>query len=183
MRIWYNRISLHLPEATAFLAHHTVPRVPIDRQTLQDLSKEIQEFVALENAQILPISAQTGRGLDDLRVALASALPRQPYPSERLSSIDPVGLSAYDPLGPEESAAQETGTSGIPDSEAGKAIRVAVAEAPEGAATASVLDYTSSAKTGKMMVSCAQVLSFYEPVQLHVRTGCARSIHRYPLLL
>lgn len=147
------------------------PCTAVSLQRVKDLSTEIREFVAIQNAQVLPVSAHTGRGLNDLRISLATALSRDdPPPSERPPSVETPECSRLEtrhhesPLRLEDPGvascdAVATGGSGngVPTAvrigEGVRGIEVVMAEAPEGAATATVLDYTSSAKTGKVLVS------------------------------
>ncbi|CAN0309544.1 unnamed protein product [Pylaiella littoralis] len=138
-------------------------------QRVKDLTTEVGEFVAIQNAQVLPVSAHTGSGLGDLRASLAIALSQQPSPSEHPLSVenkecsgsetsqrkdhsplaDPVDSSwaaaATDRLGTSVSMAAGSG-------EGVQGFEVVEAEAPGGAAAATVLDYTSSAKTGKVLL-------------------------------
>lgn len=141
----------------------------------------------MENAQIQPISAHTGKGLDNLRSSLAAALGRrqpQPQPLTLSSERHPPSTDTHKE--PSDQTFQETGdhsalpgespgTEGLSsdggvgvrsetdfseteDEEGGDAsVEVCMAEAPENAATATVLDYTSSAKTGKVMVSADRI--------------------------
>lgn len=138
---------------------------------MKELSKQVREFVAIENATVLPLSAHTGHGLDDLRTSLAAALGRRPPPHERpLPGVGTVEHSKPEALEPEspsplEVSKSEGGTpAALPGSETDLcetasgvgADEIAIMEAPEGAATATVLDYTSSAKTGKLLVRTGQ---------------------------
>lgn len=145
-------------------------------QRLDELSRQVREYVAVEDAQVLPLSAHTGIGLDSIRTALASALGR--HPSFAVEAT-PAGRNASPlPSGPRELEERcPSGTSGAdktPGVKVGlKAVGsetldatepecgVDMAEAPEGAATATVLDYTSSAKTGKLLVSAVPNVVFY----------------------
>lgn len=144
-------------------------------QRVKDLTTEVGEFVAIQNAQVLPVSAHTGSGLGDLRASLAIALSQQPPPSEHPLSVenkecsgsetsqrkdhsplaDPVDSSwaaaATDRLGTSVSMAAGSG-------EGVQGFEVVEAEAPGGAAAATVLDYTSSAKTGKVLVSVLELV-------------------------
>lgn len=132
------------------------------------MSTEIREFVAIQNAQVLPVSAHTGSGLNDLRTSLAAALSQDRPHSTRLPSVEtPKGSEVRQHEGhprPEDSvgsscAAAATDGSGKSVStpvrlgEGVQGAEVVVADAPKGAATATVLDYTSSAKAGKVLVS------------------------------
>lgn len=122
--------------------------VPLIHQRLKSLSQEVREFVATESAQVVPISAKTGHGLDHLRQAVAASL---------LSGDD-----AYEnpEAGRSETVKSEVaGSSQPPSRSVSLTIRSETADsaaevkAPVGAATATVLDYVSSAKSGKVMVS------------------------------
>lgn len=116
-------------------------------QRLKSLSQEVREFVATESAQVVPISAKTGHGLDHLRQAVAASL---------LSGDD-----AYEnpEAGRSETVKSEVaGSSQPPSRSVSLTIRSETADsaaevkAPVGAATATVLDYVSSAKSGKVML-------------------------------
>lgn len=144
-------------------------------QRLEELSRQVREYVAIEDAQVLPLSAYTGMGLDSIRTALASALGRHPPPAvaglpatetaspspsvpqeieERcLSGVSGADMTSGVKVGPETVGSETLDASG-PD------CGVSMAEAPEGAATATVLDYTSSAKTGKLLVSAVPTVVF-----------------------
>ena len=135
-------------------------------QRVKELSQEVREFVAIENAKVLPLSARTGHGLDDLRASLAAALSRTPPPSQRPLCVETLEHPRLDAAEPEKPSPLEMGDGevGVPAALTGDETElfetaegvhgeeIAVMEAPEGAATATVLDYTSSAKTGKMLV-------------------------------
>lgn len=144
-------------------------------QRLEDLSRQVREYVAIEDAQVLPLSAHTGIGLDNIRTALASALGR--HPSFAVEAPPAARNASPLPSGPRELEERcPSGTSGADEtpsvrvglktvgSEALDAAEpdcgVAMADAPEGAATATVLDYTSSAKTGKLLVSAVPNVVF-----------------------
>lgn len=187
-------------------------------QRLSSLSEEVREFVATSNAEVVPISAKTGYGLDHLRQAVASALakgisasttsphgtstsdspasgvaddattiadaagsggePNESEPvhgSEVVEALPPltfadgfstVGLFTPAPTQVKSSTAVsatvESPTIESPtDSSSTRSSSTfgsetdewAAVEAPPGAATATVLDYVSNAKSGKVMVS------------------------------
>lgn len=138
-------------------------------QRVKDLSTEIREFVAIQNAQVVPVSARTGSGLNGLRTSLAAALSQHPSPSERPPSNGSPECSGSEtrdqgppalecPAGSRwASAATDTsgnrGSTTVGSDDDIRGAEVVVAEAPEDAATATVLDYSSSAKTGKVLVS------------------------------
>lgn len=104
-------------------------------QRLADLSKELREFIALEHAQVLPISAHTGYGLDKLRAALVNTLGCESGSSEDDPTIKMTQNTEVDGMNDRISKGNT------------------VVEGPERAATGTVLDYVNSAKTGKMLVS------------------------------
>ena len=120
-------------------------------QRVKDLSAEVREFVAIQDAKVIPLSAHTGHGLDSLRTTLAATLS-QPG----IGTPGVLGLEAPDVvqgvLVRSGAQVRAVAAGAGRDGEEGD-VEVVVAEAPEGAATATVLDYTSSAKTGKMLVS------------------------------
>ncbi|CAM9105762.1 unnamed protein product [Scytosiphon promiscuus] len=142
-------------------------------QRVKDLSTEVREFVAIQSAQVIPLSARTGYGLDNLRTSLAAALGHNstavgnPTPGMgNPDSIEP-GPSQKQPaagyqsptVDDREAVTPTAGTAGVSvptgDAEArgdGPEVEVVMAEAPEDAATATVLDYVSSAKTGKVLL-------------------------------
>lgn len=136
---------------------------------MKELSQEVRKFVAIENAKVLTLSARTGRGLDDLRTSLVTALGQRPPPHESRLSMDTLEQSKPDAVEPEnppplEVAKSESGApAALPGfetevSETAEGVgtdEIAIMEAPEGAATATVLDYTSSAKSGKLLVRAA----------------------------
>lgn len=109
-------------------------------QRLEDLSKEAREFIALEHAQVLPISAHTGYGLDKLRLALMSTLGCKTGSSEG----DPTIKKTPNKEAEETDDHVHVGKDALGDT---------VVEGPARAATATVLDYVNSAKTGKMLAS------------------------------
>lgn len=134
-------------------------------QRLKDLSDEIREFVAIEDAQVLPLSAHTGFGMNGLRGSLAAALGTRAShctatPTaetttssvqnhlERESSETVVGPALRKSPDEDETGVKSTEYEGVDGD-----MDVCMAEGPPGAATATVLDYVSSAKTGKLMVS------------------------------
>ena len=150
---------------------------------MKELSQEVREFVAIENAKVLPLSARTGFGLDDLRTSLMAALGRKPPPCESPVSLEtlehprPDALERENPS-PVEVTKSEAGALGaLPGSETGLSETaegvdtddIASIEPPEGAATATVLDYTSSAKTGKLLVRAAM-----SPSSSPLSSSCAR---------
>ena len=136
---------------------------------MKELSQEVREFVAIENAKVLPLSARTGYGLDDLRTSLVAALDRRPPPHQSRLSMDTLERSRPHAVEPESPSPLEVAQSeaGAPTALPGRETEfsetaegvgtdeIAIFEAPEGAATATVLDYTSSAKTGKLLVRAA----------------------------
>lgn len=126
-------------------------------QRVKDLSEEVKEFVGTENAKVVPLSAHTGYGLDNLRASLAAALGRIPPPSEPLASVGPPKRSSiFDSPETADGARLGTPESRLVVSEPAEAVDAdeeVIPEAPEGAATGTVLDYTSSAKTGRLLVS------------------------------
>ena len=121
----------------------------------------MREFVAIRDAKVIPLSAHTGHGLDSLRTTLAGALSHPstgtPYALglKALEIEEGVAEAVLD-----GSAAEVPATAGRAgeDGEQG-GVEVVMAEAPEGAATATVLDYTSSAKAGKVLVSFSSHLT------------------------
>ncbi len=147
---------------------------PLSAQKIEELSAEVREFVAIEDAAVIPISAHTGYGLDSLRTTLAAALVQHPTLAPTPPERQP-GVEASEGFGSESGAAAESlSASQVPGAEGGAGDAVAgsqddalsavggaprgefevvMADAPEGAAMATVLDYTSSAKTGKVLVS------------------------------
>lgn len=150
-----------------------------DSQRVKDLSAQVREFVAIQSAQVIPLSARTGHGLDNLRTSLAAALGCSPTASEPPTpSIENPESPKLEPLQeqrPADSEAQriddrevatiaaEPGVVSDPAvdirAEDGTLeMEVVMAKAPEDAATATVLDYVSSAKTGKVLVSVAGML-------------------------
>ncbi|CAM9255833.1 unnamed protein product [Hapterophycus canaliculatus] len=142
-------------------------------QRVKELSAEVRDFVAIQSAQVIPLSARTGYGLDNLRSSLAAALGHNPPASERpRSSTESPGSPESEPTRKQDSAGSEAptidgkeaataragpGSALGPTADAraegdGLEVEVVVAEAPADAATATVLDYISSAKTGKMLL-------------------------------
>lgn len=134
----------------------------------------MREFVAIRDAKIVPLSAHTGQGLDSLRITLAAALSQRSTSPKHPPSVETPDALGLEPQqhGPPTSASEapqveEGGAEAVvvgPVSEVPAAVgraeedgeegvEVVMAEAPEGAATATVLDYVSSAKTGKVLVS------------------------------
>lgn len=136
----------------------------------------MREFVAIKSAQVIPLSARTGYGLDDLRTSLAAALGHESLASGRstpsverpetpksgssrkqnhadseLSKVDAM-TTAAGPGSVSVSTADLRAEGDEPE------VEVVMAEAPEHAATATVLDYRSSAKTGKVLVRADLVL-------------------------
>ena len=144
-------------------------------QRIEELSAEVREFVAVEDAKVIPVSAHTGYGLDTLRTTLAAALVQHSTPAAtppgRRSDIEAsegFGLETRRlveslPASPEVPGGEGGSEAGVAGSEGGglhavedargEEVEVVMADSPEGAATATVLDYTSSAKTGKVLVS------------------------------
>lgn len=103
---------------------------------------------------MLPISAHTGYGLDKLRAALVSTLGRESGSSAGSPTIENdltqnKGLEEKEDQTPVDKDSLAFGSGDRGSERTG----VSVVEAPEGAATGTVLDYVSSAKTGKMLVS------------------------------
>lgn len=138
----------------------------------------MREFVAIRDAKVTPLSAHTGHGLDSLRTTLTSALSQ---PSSE--TPDAFGLEApeVEEGGAEAEVPPAVVRDGEEDGEEG-GVEVVMADAPEGAATATVLDYTSSAKTGKVLVSissppCAACISILLSAALE-----ASSLYYHPLM-
>lgn len=129
----------------------------------------MREFIALRDAKVIPLSAHTGHGLDSLRTTLAAALSQHSMSSSkhplRIGTPDAVGLEAPEV---EEGGAEAVlaGSQAEVPAAVGRAgddgeepdVEVVEADAPQGAATATVLDYTSSAKSGRVLVSVSSPL-------------------------
>ncbi|CAM9259184.1 unnamed protein product [Ectocarpus sp. 4 AP-2014] len=170
-------------------------------QRVKELSAEVREFVAIQDAKVLPLSAHTGFGLDNLRTSLADALRQTFPPKDRVhpTMADPegfglqpgqsetspdLGIPRVDPdpappVGP--TGFEDAVTAGIHSAEERSAggVEVVMAEAPEGAATGTVLDYTSSAKTGKVLLVLVDrgVLRPGDPFVSGMLWGFVRSIY------
>lgn len=188
------------------MKRHNVPK-PLGcagSQRVKELSAEVREFVAIQDAKVLPLSAHTGFGLDNLRTSLADALSQtfpamecvhpteadpegfglQPGQSETspdfgIPRVDPDPAPPVGPAGSEVAAA-----AGVDRAEGGSAGEgeVVMAGAPEGAATGTVLDYTSSAKTGKVLVSWIFVVCVsWFPLLFWLLDACLKRIDR-PLM-
>ncbi|CAN0052680.1 unnamed protein product, partial [Ectocarpus sp. 12 AP-2014] len=170
-------------------------------QRVKELSAEVREFVAIQDAKVLPLSAHTGFGLDILRTSLADALSQTFPPKECVHPMmaDPEGFGLQpgqsgatpdlgiptvdpDPAPPVGSTGSEVAVAaGVHSAEGGSAggVEVIMAEAPEGAATGTVLDYTSSAKTGKVLLVLVDrgVLRPGDPFVSGMLWGFVRSIY------
>ncbi|CAB1120457.1 unnamed protein product [Ectocarpus sp. CCAP 1310/34] len=170
-------------------------------QRVKELSAEVREYVAIQDAKVLPLSAHTGFGLDNLRTSLADALNQsfpqkervyptmadlegfglQPGQSETFPDLGIPGVDP-DPAPPVRPTESEVAVAaGVHSAEGGSAggVEVVMAEAPEGAATGTVLDYTSSAKTGKMLLVLVDrgVLRPGDPFVSGMLWGFVRSIY------
>ncbi|CAM9222679.1 unnamed protein product [Ectocarpus fasciculatus] len=170
-------------------------------QRVKELSAEVREFVAIQDAKVLPLSAHTGFGLDNLRTSLADALSQTFPPKEGVhpTTADPEGFGLQpcqsetapdlgvprvdrDPAPPVGPTGSEVAVAaGVDSAEGGPSggVEVVMAEAPDGAATGTVLDYTSSAKTGKVLLVLVDrgVLRPGDPFVSGMLWGFVRSIY------
>jgi translation initiation factor IF-2 len=141
-------------------------------QRLAELTAELHEFVALDGAPVVPISAVTGAGMDSLRSTIASAL-RQPSITAAATSVDndatettaataTAGTATSDstPAAVQQSGkkskrkqnAAKHSSTGIQQQQPQQQQQQQGAVSSDVPAMASVLDYVSSPQLGTRMV-------------------------------
>ncbi|HEY6791271.1 MAG TPA: GTP-binding protein [Trebonia sp.] len=100
-------------------------------EQIRDCEEDLRRLLdaeGLQEAQVLPISARTGAGLDSLRAVLTAAVAEQHAASERISAdidslIGGYAIHAAGPIAPEQAVAVLTGTAAAV-SEGGRAADV-----------------------------------------------------------
>jgi translation initiation factor IF-2 len=146
-------------------------------QRLAELTAELHEFVALDGAPVVPISAVTGTGMDSLRSTIASVL-RQPgitatagtaagtTAATEITTATATATAGTSTADSTTAAVQQTGKKGRQKKSATKHSstslqqqqqqqqqqQLGVVSSDDVPAMASVLDYVSSPKLGTRMV-------------------------------